>query len=79
MYACVPAGHQGHKEHQPDKTYNQETQGAGPIKIYEYQARDLLGEYGITVPRAGIAQTAAEAGEVAAALGGQAMIKAQVL
>ncbi|MHC4681611.1 MAG: ATP-grasp domain-containing protein, partial [Planctomycetota bacterium] len=39
----------------------------------------MLGEYGITVPRAGIAQTAAEAGEVAAALGGQAMIKAQVL
>ena len=50
-----------------------------PIKTYEYQARDLLAAYGIAVPRATLARTAAEAAQAAAALGGRAMIKAQVL
>lgn len=49
------------------------------IKIYEYQARELLEEYGITVPRGILASTSKQASEAFAALGGKAMIKAQVL
>jgi succinyl-CoA synthetase beta subunit len=79
MYTRLPARHQGHEKYQPDKTDNQEAQGAGLIKIYEYQARELLAAYGIAVPRATVARTVAEAVEAAAALGGRVMIKAQVL
>lgn len=49
------------------------------IKIYEYQARELLAAYGIAVPWAAVAHTAAEAAKAADSLGGRAMIKAQVL
>jgi succinyl-CoA synthetase beta subunit len=50
-----------------------------PIKIHEYQARDLLQQYGIAVPRGELARTPEEAAVAAATLGGKAMIKAQVL
>lgn len=49
------------------------------MKIYEYQAKELLGKQGIPVPRGGVASTAEQAVEVARELGGSAwVVKAQI-
>jgi succinyl-CoA synthetase beta subunit len=48
------------------------------LKIHEYQAKALLAQYGIPVPRGKVAATPAEAGEIAAEIGGKVVIKAQV-
>ncbi len=48
------------------------------MKVHEYQAKQMLAESGIPVPRGGVARTAAEAKKIAAALGGKLMIKAQI-
>ena len=40
------------------------------MKIHEYQARDLLAEYGVKVPPGKVAATAKEAREIASTLGG---------
>jgi succinyl-CoA synthetase beta subunit len=48
------------------------------LKIHEYQAKALLAQYGIPVPRGKAASTPAEAGEIAAEIGGKMVIKAQV-
>lgn len=48
------------------------------MKIHEFQAKMLLSQYGIPVPRGRVASTPAEAKEIAAELGGKAVIKAQV-
>ncbi|MHC4496504.1 MAG: ADP-forming succinate--CoA ligase subunit beta [Planctomycetota bacterium] len=49
------------------------------MKIHEYQARELLEQYGIAVPRGELASTPEEASAVTRAWGGNAVIKAQVL
>lgn len=49
------------------------------MKIHEYQARDLLAEYGVKVPPGKVAATAKEAREIASTLGGGVVVKAQVL
>lgn len=48
------------------------------MKVHEYQAKEMLAESGIPVPRGGVAKTAAEAKKIAAGLGGKIMIKAQI-
>jgi len=48
------------------------------MKIHEYQAKALLSEFGILVPEGKVAATPAEAGKIAAELGGRVAIKAQV-
>jgi len=48
------------------------------MKVHEYQAKEMLAESGIPVPRGGVARTAAEAKKIAAGLGGKIMIKAQI-
>ena len=48
------------------------------MKIHEYQAKALLSEFGIPVPPGKVAATAAEAKKIAAELGGEVAIKAQV-
>lgn len=48
------------------------------MKVHEYQAKQLLAEFGIPVPRGGVARTAAEARRIAAGLAGKVVIKAQV-
>jgi succinyl-CoA synthetase beta subunit len=48
------------------------------MKVHEYQAKQLLAEYGVPVPRGRVATTAAEAGRIAADLGGKVVVKAQV-
>ncbi|HLJ55558.1 MAG TPA: ADP-forming succinate--CoA ligase subunit beta [Chthonomonadaceae bacterium] len=49
------------------------------MKIHEYQAKQLLAKYGVTVPRnAGVAATPAEAEAAVEALGGRGVVKAQV-
>ena len=48
------------------------------MRVHEYQAKQLLAEFGIPVPRGGVARTTAEARRIAADLGGEVMVKAQV-
>jgi len=48
------------------------------VKIHEYQAKALLSEFGIPVPKGGVANTPAEAKRIAVELGGKVAIKAQV-
>ncbi|MBN1154322.1 ADP-forming succinate--CoA ligase subunit beta [candidate division KSB1 bacterium] len=48
------------------------------MKIHEYQAKDVLKKFNVTVPRGKIAYTAEEARAIAAELGGTVVIKAQI-
>jgi succinyl-CoA synthetase beta subunit len=48
------------------------------MKIHEYQAKGILTEFGVPVPRGRVAATPAEAGAVARELGGTVVVKAQI-
>jgi len=48
------------------------------VKIHEYQAKALLREFGVAVPRGEVAETPAQARAVAQRLGGRVVVKAQV-
>ena len=48
------------------------------MKIHEYQAKLILSDYGVRVPRGGMASNGAEAGRIAHDLGGSVVVKAQI-
>jgi succinyl-CoA synthetase beta subunit len=48
------------------------------VKVHEYQAKAILAEFGVPVPRGEVAQTPAQARAVAERLGGKVVVKAQV-
>jgi succinyl-CoA synthetase beta subunit len=48
------------------------------VRIHEYQAKALLTQYGIPVPKGSVACTPAEAREIAAEIGEKTVVKAQV-
>lgn len=48
------------------------------MNLHEYQAKIILSDHGIPVPRGGVATSPGEAKEIAHNLGGKAVIKAQV-
>ncbi|AQS66560.1 ADP-forming succinate--CoA ligase subunit beta [Streptomyces pactum] len=48
------------------------------MDLYEHQARELFEEHGIVVPRAEVTDSPGRAREIARALGGRAVVKAQV-
>ena len=48
------------------------------MKIHEYQAKQILAQSGIRIPKGSVASTAAEARQAAVGLGGKCVIKAQV-
>ena len=48
------------------------------MKIHEYQAKALLAQYDIPIPRGKVASNSAEAREITAEIGGKVVIKAQV-
>jgi len=48
------------------------------MKIHEYQAKELLGNYGIPVPRGAVAATPDEARAIAAQIAGRIVVKAQI-
>ncbi len=48
------------------------------MKIHEYQAKAILREFGVPVPNGEVADTPAQAKDVAARLGGKVVVKAQV-
>ncbi len=48
------------------------------MKIHEYQAKELLVQYGVPIPKGGVARTPEEAREIAEQIGGRVMIKAQI-
>ena len=48
------------------------------MKIHEYQAKGILAQHGVAVPRGDVASTATEARGIAERLGGRVVVKAQV-
>lgn len=48
------------------------------MKLHEYQAKEFFKDFGIPVPRGSVARTAEEAGRIAAEVGKEVVIKAQV-
>src|SRR5579883_1991636 len=48
------------------------------MKIHEYQAKALLAQFGVPVPKGRVATTPAEARQIAAELGGKVVVKAQI-
>ncbi|MCW5873487.1 MAG: ADP-forming succinate--CoA ligase subunit beta [Anaerolineales bacterium] len=49
------------------------------MKLHEYDSKKIFAQYGVPVPKGKIAKTPKEAGEIAKALGGAVVVKAQVL
>jgi succinyl-CoA synthetase beta subunit len=47
------------------------------MKLHEFQAKEILAEYGVPVPRGRVARTPDEAAEIATELGGKVVVKAQ--
>ena len=52
--------------------------GRVPMKLHEYQAKEVLRAYGVPTPRGSMAKTVAEARAAAADLGGKVVVKAQI-
>jgi len=48
------------------------------MKVHEYQAKSILSDFGIPVPKSGIATTKEEAHKISEELGGNVVIKAQI-
>ena len=48
------------------------------MKVHEYQAKALLREFGVAVPKGNVADTPAQAREIAQHLGGRVVVKAQI-
>ena len=48
------------------------------MKIHEYQAKAVLSQFGIPVPKGGVASTPQEAASIAAEMGERSVVKAQV-
>jgi succinyl-CoA synthetase beta subunit len=48
------------------------------VKIHEYQAKKVLAQFGVPVPRGGVATSPYEAYEIASRLGGTVVVKAQI-
>jgi succinyl-CoA synthetase beta subunit len=48
------------------------------VKVHEYQAKALLREFGVAAPKGDVADTPAQAKEIAARLGGKIVVKAQI-
>ena len=48
------------------------------MKLHEYQAKALIAQYGVAIPKGSVAATPQEAREAAQRLGGRCVVKAQV-
>jgi succinyl-CoA synthetase beta subunit len=48
------------------------------MKIHEYQAKEILKEFGVPVPKGGVATSSQEAQKIAQDLGGTVVVKAQI-
>jgi succinyl-CoA synthetase beta subunit len=49
------------------------------LKLHEYQSKAIFAKYGIPIPKGSVTETAEQARQVAAQIGGKVVIKAQVL
>jgi succinyl-CoA synthetase beta subunit len=48
------------------------------VKIHEYQAKQILKQYGVQIPRGEVAETPAQVREIAAKIGSRVVLKAQI-
>jgi succinyl-CoA synthetase beta subunit len=53
--------------------------GGSEVKLQEFQAKRVFGEFGVPVPRGEVATTGSEAQVIAARINGPVVVKAQVL
>ena len=58
--------------------YHSRKTGPNPMKIHEYQAKAILAQYNVPVPRGEVAFTVEEAEAAAKELGGSVVVKAQI-
>jgi succinyl-CoA synthetase beta subunit len=49
------------------------------MKLHEYQSKLIFAEYGIPIPKGGVAATSSEAKQITEELGGRVVVKSQVL
>lgn len=49
------------------------------MKLHEYQSKNLFAEFGVPIPKGGVATTPGEAKAIAEELGGRVVVKSQVL
>ena len=76
---AMPCAHRNSGESAPGGlSYRPSPDKDRGVKIHEYQAKAILAQYGVPVPRGEMATTAAEAGEIARRLGGTVVVKAQI-
>jgi succinyl-CoA synthetase beta subunit len=53
--------------------------GRNRMKVHEYQAKEILKNYGVPIPKGGVAETPEEARKIAEEIGGKALVvKAQI-
>src|SRR5262245_59437011 len=48
------------------------------MKVHEFQAKQVLSRFGVAVPKGAVAETPAQARQIASDLGGRAVVKAQI-
>ena len=48
------------------------------MKLHEYQAKEILGKYGVPTPKSKLAKTGSQAATAAFEMGGTVVVKAQV-
>jgi succinyl-CoA synthetase beta subunit len=48
------------------------------VKIHEYQAKQILSQYGVSIPRGEVTETAPQAAEIARKIGAPVVLKAQI-
>src|SRR5262245_66694497 len=48
------------------------------MKIHEYQSKNILRQFGVSIPRGSVAYSAEEVYEIASRLGGTVAVKAQI-
>src|SRR5574341_886670 len=51
---------------------------SSPVKVHEYQAKEVVARFGVPVPKGRVAQTADEAKAIAAEIGAPVAVKAQI-
>ena len=58
--------------------YNARSRRGFRLKIHEYQAKGILRQHGVAVPKGDVADSAASARDIARTLGGSVVVKAQI-
>lgn len=73
-----PAPQEVQRRHRDERSSFSNPRKPKPMKVHEYQARELLVEGGVPVPASHVVETVEQAVEAYRAIGGRCVVKAQV-